>query len=43
MVLDHGRVTELGTHHELMARDGTYRELFSLQALAYADGAVERA
>ena len=31
-VLDGGRVAELGTHDELMARDGIYRELMSLQA-----------
>jgi ATP-binding cassette, subfamily B, bacterial len=37
VVLEEGRVTELGTHAQLMARDGTYRELFSLQAQAYAD------
>jgi ATP-binding cassette subfamily B protein len=37
VVLEHGRVTELGTHAELMAVAGTYRELFSLQARAYAD------
>jgi ATP-binding cassette, subfamily B, bacterial len=38
VVLDHGRVTELGTHRQLMARGGRYQELFSLQARAYADG-----
>ena len=32
VVLEEGRVTELGTHAELMARGGTYHELFSLQA-----------
>nr|MBA3907941.1 ABC transporter ATP-binding protein [Pseudonocardiales bacterium] len=37
VVLDHGRITERGTHAELMATGGTYRELFSLQARAYAD------
>jgi ABC-type multidrug transport system fused ATPase/permease subunit len=36
-VLEEGRVVELGTHAELMARGGTYHELFSLQARAYAD------
>jgi ATP-binding cassette subfamily B protein len=38
VVLEHGRVTELGTHAQLMARGGTYHELFTLQARAYADG-----
>lgn len=31
-VLEHGRVIELGTHEELMARDGRYRTMFDLQA-----------
>lgn len=34
-VLDHGQVTELGTHAELLQRDGTYARLFSLQAEGY--------
>ena len=36
LVLEHGKLTEHGTHDELMARDGTYHELFSIQADAYA-------
>jgi len=35
-VLDHGKVTEEGTHAELMAHGGVYAELYSLQADAYA-------
>jgi len=31
-VLEHGRVIELGTHHELMALSGRYRTMFDLQA-----------
>jgi ATP-binding cassette, subfamily B, bacterial len=31
-VLEHGRVVELGTHEELMARAGRYRTMFDLQA-----------
>jgi len=31
-VLEHGRVTELGTHDELMAKGGRYRTMFDLQA-----------
>ena len=31
-VLEHGRVIELGTHDELMAKGGRYRTMFNLQA-----------
>jgi ABC-type multidrug transport system fused ATPase/permease subunit len=31
-VLEHGKVIELGTHDELMARNGRYRTMFDLQA-----------
>ncbi|MGH4010938.1 MAG: ABC transporter ATP-binding protein [Pseudonocardiaceae bacterium] len=41
IVLDHGRVTEQGTHRELMARGGGYAELFTLQARAYLDSTDE--
>ena len=34
--LEHGRVLEVGSHAELIATGGTYAELFSLQAAAYA-------
>ncbi|MGH3796168.1 MAG: ABC transporter ATP-binding protein [Pseudonocardiaceae bacterium] len=37
VVLDRGRVTEQGTHDELMALGGGYHELFTLQAQAYLD------
>jgi ATP-binding cassette subfamily B protein len=36
VVLEHGRITEHGRHDDLMALRGTYHELFSLQAKAYA-------
>jgi ATP-binding cassette subfamily B protein len=34
-VLNEGRVVESGTHSELLARGGTYAELFTLQASPY--------
>jgi ATP-binding cassette subfamily B protein len=36
-VLEHGKITATGTHDELMAREGTYQDLYALQAAAYAD------
>jgi len=36
LVIDDGRVSELGSHDELMLRDGLYAELYRLQARAYA-------
>ncbi|HYT40343.1 MAG TPA: ABC transporter ATP-binding protein, partial [Acidimicrobiia bacterium] len=36
VVIDGGKVLEVGSHDELMARGGLYAELFSLQSSAYA-------
>ena len=35
-VLEHGRVIELGSHDELMALGGRYRDMFELQASRFA-------
>jgi ATP-binding cassette, subfamily B, bacterial len=35
-VIDHGRLTEYGSHRELMDAGGLYAELFRLQASAYS-------
>jgi ATP-binding cassette subfamily B protein len=37
-VLDHGQLTEFGTHDELMTARGLYADLFALQARAYRPG-----
>jgi ATP-binding cassette subfamily B protein len=41
LVLDRGRLIEQGSHAELMAGPTHYRELFQLQASAYADDPAE--
>lgn len=42
-VLEDGRVIELGSHAELMARNGRYRTMFDLQAERFAAGDDEGA
>ncbi|MGF0117886.1 ABC transporter ATP-binding protein [Promicromonospora sp. Marseille-Q5078] len=39
VVLDDGAVIEEGSHDELMALDGAYAEMFTVQARSYLDGA----
>ena len=36
-VVEHGRVVELGSHDELMARGGRYRTMFDLQASRFTE------
>jgi ABC-type multidrug transport system fused ATPase/permease subunit len=40
-VLEHGRVVELGSHDELMARGGRYKTMFDLQAQRFTSGDEE--
>jgi ATP-binding cassette, subfamily B, bacterial len=40
-VLEHGRVVELGSHDELMARGGRYRTMFDLQASRFGGGSED--
>jgi len=35
IVLDHGKIVESGTHDELIAENGIYKEMFELQAEGY--------
>lgn len=32
LVMDHGRIVQQGTHHELIAQDGIYRRTFEMQS-----------
>ena len=31
MVLNHGRIEEMGTHHQLIERNGIYRQIYDIQ------------
>ena len=35
VVIQHGRIAEMGSHEELLSREGIYAELFSMQAEGY--------
>jgi ATP-binding cassette subfamily B protein len=39
-VLEDGQITEYGTHAELLARQGTYARLYSMQAESYAEAGL---
>ncbi len=41
VVLDGGRVAEIGTHEELMSLGGEYHRLFTTQASRYIDGGTQ--
>lgn len=41
ILLENGNVTEEGTHQELMAANGTYRELFDIQSCWYKENEKE--
>jgi ATP-binding cassette subfamily B protein len=43
VVLEHGRIAELGTHAELVAAGGGYAEMYALQASAFTDAAADGA
>ena len=36
--LENGRITEMGTHEELMEKNGTYADMFRIQSKYYAEG-----
>lgn len=38
MVLDKGRITEIGSHEELMAHNGTYRKIYDMQMTLPEEG-----
>ena len=42
LVLDEGKITETGTHNDLMLRRGVYHRLMAAQAEEYIEGEVER-
>ena len=35
IVVDKGRITEIGSHQQLIAADGIYASLYRIQAQAY--------
>ncbi|MFE9560586.1 ABC transporter ATP-binding protein [Streptomyces sp. NPDC006487] len=43
VVLDHGRIVEQGTHHQLLAADGAYAKLWQHQSGGFIDDTAARA
>ena len=41
VVLESGRVADVGTHDELMARGGLYKRMFDLQAEGYLEAGAD--
>lgn len=42
VVIEQGAVTDTGTHHELLARAGTYKKLWSIQAGGFLPDSVKK-
>jgi ABC-type multidrug transport system, ATPase and permease components len=41
LVMDKGQIVERGTHNELLARSGLYKEIYDLQLIDHAKFAEE--
>jgi ATP-binding cassette subfamily B protein len=41
LVLDHGRIAQRGTHAELIAQPGPYREIYDLQLRDQEEAAAD--
>ena len=38
LVMNQGKLVQIGSHRELMAQEGKYKELYTMQASGYQDG-----
>ena len=41
MVMDKGEIVEIGTHEELMAKQGTYRHIYDMQMTLTEEGEAD--